>query len=83
MFTRYLSASLAFLSHRVCNAGYTEDYIAIQNTLATYPLAIDSKDFGLLSEVFTADVVANYSAPLNILSGLTQVETVLQQRFAP
>jgi len=57
------------------------DYNAIRNTLATYPLAIDSKDFGFLSKVFTKDIVANYSEPLNVLTGVQQVETVLQQVY--
>ena len=61
-------------------ASYALDYISIQRTLATYPLAIDSKDFGLLNEVFTEDAVANYSAPLNILRGLPQIEIVLEKR---
>jgi len=75
-----LLALTALMLSRVSRAGYSEDYISIQNTLAIYPLAIDSKDFALLDQVFTDDVVADYSAPLNVLSGLTQVETVLQQR---
>jgi len=72
---------LALLLPTACTAGYADDYVAIQNALATYPLAIDSKDFGLLSSVFTVDVVANYSAPLNVLKGLAQVESVLEQAY--
>ncbi|OQO07554.1 hypothetical protein B0A48_07251 [Cryoendolithus antarcticus] len=60
-----------------------EDYNAIRNTISTYSLAIDSKVFGRLSQVFTTDVVANYSEPLNVLRGLTQVQAVLQQSLAP
>lgn len=37
------------------------DYIAIQNTLARYCLALDTKNFALLREVFTSDVDARYS----------------------
>lgn len=59
-------------------ASYVEDYVSIQNTLALYPFAIDSKDFGLLNQVFTQDIVANYSAPLNVLTGLAEVQNVLQ-----
>jgi hypothetical protein len=55
------------------------DYEAIRNTLATYPLMIGSKQFQLLDQVFTSDVVANYSAPLGVLIGLPQVESMLQQ----
>ncbi|OQO09090.1 hypothetical protein B0A48_05981 [Cryoendolithus antarcticus] len=60
-----------------------EDYNAIQNTISTYSLAIDSKDFTRLSQVFTPDIVANYSAPLNVIRGLSQVQAVLQQSLAP
>ncbi|KAK6430281.1 hypothetical protein LTR95_013567 [Oleoguttula sp. CCFEE 5521] len=60
-----------------------EDYNAIQNTISTYSLALDSKDFGRLAQVFTPDVVANYSEPLNVLTGLAQVQQVLQKSLAP
>lgn len=60
--------------------GYSDDWIAIHQTLNTYPLAIDNKDFGLLSQVFTNDVVANYSTSIGVLRGLADVEEVLQQR---
>ena len=53
--------------------------LQIHNTLALYPLAIDSKNFAALSQVFTCDIVANYSAPLNVIAGLSNVQTVLNQ----
>jgi len=56
---------------------------AIKNTLALYPFAIDSKDFSALSEVFTPDAVANYSAPLNVLTPLSTIESVLEASLAP
>ena len=59
---------------------YSNDWLAIHQTLNTYPLAIDSKDFGLLSQVFTNDVIANYSTGVGVLQGLTAVEEGLQQR---
>lgn len=60
-----------------------ETYIAIRQVLNTYPLAIDSKDFSLLSQVFASDAVANYSAPLNILTPLTTIATTLEASLAP
>jgi len=36
------------------------DYIAIQNTIARYCLALDSKNFDLLKQVFTDDVDTVY-----------------------
>ena len=54
----------------------------IRNTLALYPLAIDGKDFAALDLVFSQDVVANYSAPLNMLTPLSTVQSVLQKSLA-
>ena len=56
--------------------------VALQQVLARYPLAIDGKNFSALSAVFTPDVVANYSAPLNIIYGLKSLETVLEESLA-
>ena len=47
------------------------DVESIRNTLALYPLSIDGKNFDALSLVFTKDAVANYSEPLNVLTGLS------------
>lgn len=55
----------------------------IRNTLAHYPLAIDGKNFDALGLVFTTDAVANYSAPLFVLSGLEDIKKVLQGSLAP
>jgi len=50
---------------------------AIRNTLALYPFCIDGKNFAALSNVFATDAVANYSAPLNVLTPLSTIESVL------
>ncbi|KAJ5184978.1 hypothetical protein N7491_007154 [Penicillium cf. griseofulvum] len=50
---------------------------AIRNTLAMYAFAVDGKDFDALSKVFTTDAVANYSAPLNVLTPLKNIQSVL------
>ncbi|KAL5363564.1 hypothetical protein BJX96DRAFT_178179 [Aspergillus floccosus] len=55
---------------------------AIRNTLALYPFAIDGKDFAALSSVFAEDAVANYSAPLNVLTPLSTIESVLSANLA-
>lgn len=55
---------------------------AIRNTLAFYPLAIDGKNFDALSQIFTTDAVANYSAPLNVLKTLSTIQSVLQSSLA-
>lgn len=45
----------------------------IRNTLAMYPFSIDSKNFTALSSVFHPDAVANFSGPINVLSGLDEI----------
>ncbi|KAL2817043.1 hypothetical protein BDW59DRAFT_166078 [Aspergillus cavernicola] len=55
---------------------------AIRQTLALYPFAIDGKNFAALSQVFTSDAVANYSAPLNVLSPLSDIQKTLSASLA-
>ncbi|KAL3463456.1 hypothetical protein BJX64DRAFT_287474 [Aspergillus heterothallicus] len=55
---------------------------SIRQTLALYPLAIDSKNFSSLSLIFAPDAVANYSAPLGVLTGLPEIESVLNASLA-
>ena len=54
----------------------------IRNTLALYILAIDGKNFDALSEVFTENIVANYTTVLGVMTSIpaisTGVETVLK-----
>lgn len=59
------------------------DVEQIRNTLWLYPLAIDGKNFAALDLVFTQDVVANYSAPLNVLTPLSAVQAALQRSLMP
>jgi hypothetical protein len=49
----------------------------IRTTLGHYPLSIDGKNFGALALVFAADSVANYSAPLDVLTPLATIQAVL------
>ncbi|KAJ5742465.1 uncharacterized protein N7511_011484 [Penicillium nucicola] len=55
---------------------------AIRNTLAIYPFAIDGKNFDALSKVFSTDAIANYSAPLNVLTPLHSIQSSLKQSLA-
>ncbi|KAE9369899.1 hypothetical protein N431DRAFT_414235 [Stipitochalara longipes BDJ] len=69
----------------VANASCAADPIiveAIRTTLALYPLAIDGKNFEALDQVFSSNAVANYSAPLNVLTPLSTIESVLQSSLA-
>lgn len=56
---------------------------AIRTTLALYPLAIDGKNFNALDQIFTSNAVANYSAPLNVLTPLSTIESVLESSLSP
>jgi len=49
----------------------------IHQALHTYPLAIDSKDFGLLSAVFTPNAFANYTGALSNMTGLAAIQAGL------
>ncbi|PMD62218.1 uncharacterized protein K444DRAFT_661453 [Hyaloscypha bicolor E] len=55
---------------------------AIRATLALYPLAIDGKNFNALGQLFASNAVANYSEPLNILTSLSTIQSVLQSSLA-
>lgn len=50
----------------------------IRNTLATYAFSIDSRNFTALSSVFQPDAVANYSEPINVISGLSEIMGTLE-----
>ncbi|KAL2274341.1 hypothetical protein FJTKL_03261 [Diaporthe vaccinii] len=54
----------------------------IRNTLATYTFSIDSKNFTALSSVFHPDAVANYSEPINVISGLSEITATLEASLA-
>ena len=56
--------------------------LQIHNTLALYPLAVDGKNFAALNRIFTCDVVANYSAPLNVIIGLYSLQAVLNESLS-
>jgi hypothetical protein len=56
------------------------DYQAIKNVLARYCEALDTKDFGLLEDVFAHDVAADY--PFNSdLHGLEAVSGAIRKRY--
>lgn len=57
--------------------------LSIQRTMSYYPLIIDNKSFSDLSLVFTANAIANYSQPLNILTPLSVIESILAASLAP
>lgn len=58
------------------------DTEAIRQILALYPYIIDGRSFSALSDVFTSDAVANYSAPLGVLNGLSTIASTLESALA-
>ena len=52
--------------------------IQVKNTLAHYPLALDGKNFAALDQIFTTDAVANYSAPLGVVTPLAKIKEVVE-----
>ncbi|OCK76565.1 hypothetical protein K432DRAFT_385357 [Lepidopterella palustris CBS 459.81] len=57
------------------------DYFAIQNVLSRYCIALDTKDFDLLSEVFTPNVDAKYPFPGGDMKGLEAVQSTIRGRL--
>lgn len=55
------------------------DRFAIQNTIARYCLALDSKDWKLLEQTFTDDVEGDYPFNKN-MKGLEAVSQAIQGR---
>ncbi|KAL1651257.1 hypothetical protein SLS58_000596 [Diplodia intermedia] len=68
-----------FLPRAVIDVSATE---TIKRTLAIYALAVDGKDWAALDAVFAADAVANYSAPLGVLEGLSAIQSTLSASLA-
>jgi hypothetical protein len=56
------------------------DYIAIQNVLAQYCFALDTKNLTLLSEVLTPDIDAQYPFPGGDMQGLDAVIETISKR---
>lgn len=54
----------------------------IHTILTQYARAIDSKDFALLSSIFTADAQANYTSYISHLAGLPAIQSALQTAVA-
>ena len=63
------------------NTRYTEGLanIGIQQTLSRYALAIDQKNFGSLSKVFTSDAIGRYGSPPpnDVVYGLDAIQDLL------
>lgn len=56
------------------------DYIAIQNTLARYCIALDTKDFELLRQVFTDDAGAIYPFTGQVKGVQTMIDSISKRQ---
>ncbi|KAF2774256.1 hypothetical protein EJ03DRAFT_322849 [Teratosphaeria nubilosa] len=57
------------------------DYQAIRNTISLYCIALDTKDFSLLHQVFTEDVEAVYS--IRTATGVDAIAGAIEKRLSP
>ncbi|KAF2499782.1 hypothetical protein BU16DRAFT_524231 [Lophium mytilinum] len=57
------------------------DHFAIQNVIAQYCVALDTKDFERLTEVFTTDVDAVYPFPGGQMKGVEAVQNKIRARL--
>jgi ketosteroid isomerase-like protein len=57
------------------------DYIAIQNVLARYCFALDTKDLAMLHQVLTPDIDAQYPFPGGDMQGIEAVIAVISKRL--
>lgn len=60
----------------------TRSMETIRNKLSLYAFAIDGKQFDVLEQIFSSDAVANYSAPLGVLSGVAEIIATMEQTQA-
>ncbi|KAL9065785.1 MAG: hypothetical protein Q9161_008010 [Pseudevernia consocians] len=83
MYTRRCSLMYLLALFCVSNlASALTPWESIHQTIHTYPLAIDSKDFAMLSKVFAPDASANYTGDLSNLNGLSAIQTGLAASVA-
>ncbi|UPX16701.1 uncharacterized protein EKO05_0007089 [Ascochyta rabiei] len=71
-----------FPPQKVANVEALLETEAIRQTLSLYAYVIDARDFDSLSDVFTTDAIANYSAPLGVLNGIESITTTLSASLA-
>ena len=65
--------------------GRPEIDLEIRNKLSLYAICLDTKQFDLLDEIFTSDVVANYGLPgtVGTYHGLDAVKHFLKSNLPP
>ncbi|KAJ4987126.1 hypothetical protein SVAN01_07414 [Stagonosporopsis vannaccii] len=71
-----------FPRQKITNVAHLADIEDIRQTLSDYAFIIDARAFSSLASIFTPDAVANYSAPLGVLRGVSAIETTLSAALA-
>ena len=87
MLSKLLSVLVVLLS--VCPLGIqshvpsqTTSLVSIQQTLALFAVAVDTKNYALFSSVFTPNVTANFSTPgTENIQGISQLTEILSQNL--
>ena len=85
MLSKIISVLAVLLS--VCPLGLqsplpsrTTSLVSIQQTLALFAVAVDTKNYALFSSIFTPNVTANFSTPgAENIQGLSQLTDILSQ----
>lgn len=78
MLFRIFFATLLALACAYTPLPSAKDELEIRNKLSLYAIALDTKDFALLNQVFTTDVVIDYQVPdTGFLRGLPAVKAYL------
>jgi len=74
-----VSANSHYISSRgifIEEFGLGLDLALIRQTISKFPIAIDSKDFQSLDQVFTPDVKANYGGSFGTISGFSNLTRI-------
>ncbi|KAF2995254.1 hypothetical protein E8E13_003482 [Curvularia kusanoi] len=71
-----------FPRQKLNNAASLIDVEDIRQTLSEYAFIIDGRAFDFLSDIFTANATADYSAPLGALTGVEKIKATLSTSLA-
>lgn len=68
------------MESNVTTHGQFIDYLAVQNTLSLYCVALDTKDFDLFAEIFTQDADTKYPFAGGDLTGVEAIVKAISKR---
>ena len=70
------------MQDQIAQIGQLADRLAIQDVLVRYSTAIDTKNFALLDDVFTADGIGDYTASGGIRGNLGEIKEWLARALS-